>query len=170
MITAFRERRFRKASRAQQVKHHAPSVRRRAMIEQVHALPRPQRQPSAFHRNRKLRQSERRANVRRHVVRPFARVPVQAIILRHQPVEKRIQIVHYVRILLNGQRRRRVLHEDRQQPALDRAIAQPPGDRPRDFVQPFAVRRDLQAVRKLSQLFASHPRYSTVTLLARLRG
>ena len=69
----------------------------------------------------KLRLRQRRADVRRHVVRTFGRVPVARVVFRRQALEEIRQIEHHVGIgiLLNHQRRRSVLDEDRQQARLE---------------------------------------------------
>ena len=63
---------------AHQMQRHAAAMARGPVLENVDALPCSERQPSLFHRNGKLRQRESRADVRRHVVRPFDGVTVQS--------------------------------------------------------------------------------------------
>ncbi len=114
-------------------------------------LPGAEHQAPFFHGNGKLRQSKCRANVRRHIVRTFAGMPVQSIVFRRNAVEEGVQVVLHVRvgIFLNREGRRSMLHEHRQQSGPDIAIAQPACDRPCNLVQSLAVRVDLQAMRKL---------------------
>jgi len=91
------------------------------MLEEVDALPGAKRQLAALDGNRKLRLGERGAYVGGHVVGAFDGVAIEAVVLRHQPVEEAGQIVDHVRIgvLLYGERSRRVLHEDREQARRD---------------------------------------------------
>ena len=132
------------------------------MLENVHALPGSERHASFHDGNPKLRQGQRRADVRRHIVGTFHGVAIEAVVLRHQPGEERVEIVDHVGIgvLLNGERGGGVLDEHRQQARFDGIFRQPAGNLVGELVQTFAARRDLERAGS----------YSTVTLLARLRG
>src|SRR5438067_8646175 len=57
-----------------EVEHHAAAMWRRAVLEEVDALPRSQHHFPTLHGNGELRQRERGADVCRHIVRPFAGV------------------------------------------------------------------------------------------------
>ena len=63
---------------AEQMQHDAAPVRPHPMLEQIHALPGPQRQLALVNRDRQLGLRERRPDMRRHIVRPLRGVPVQA--------------------------------------------------------------------------------------------
>ena len=132
------------------VQKHIAAMRRGAVLEEINALPRAERHAPILHRNGKLRGRQRRADVRGHVVGAFDGVPVKPIVLGHHAAEERVEIGLDigVGIFLNQQRGRCVLHEDRQQAGLDVEAAQPMRYLPRDFVKPFAARRDGEAVRE----------------------
>ena len=139
-----------------------------AMLKQINTLPSPQRQLPFMNRDRQLRLRQSRSDVRRHIVRPLRGMPVQPRVLRDQAREEIGQIGHYIGIgvLLNHQRRRSVLAKHGQQSGVCFVAAQPAFNLSSEIVQPFAVRRD---VKLMSELLHSRL-YSTVTLLARLRG
>ena len=86
-----------------------------------------------------------------HVVGAFDGVAVEAIVLGHQANEVLVQVVDDVgvSVLLNGERGRSVLNEDRQQPGGELLIVHPTGDLAADVVEPLAVRADLKTVRGL---------------------
>src|SRR5262249_44948051 len=137
----------------------------RAMLEQVDALPGSERHPAAAHRYGKLGQGESRPDVSGHIVGAFDGVAVKGIILRHPPAEEGVEGMHDVRvgIFLDGQRRGSVLHEHGQQAGRDAEAAQPLVDLAGEFVKTLAARGYMELVSVLLH-------YSTVTLLARLRG
>src|SRR5690349_1935549 len=70
---------------AYKVQDDTASVRPGTVLEHINALPCPERHPALLNRYRKLRQGQCRADVRRHVIRPFDRVAVQPVVLRHDP-------------------------------------------------------------------------------------
>src|ERR1019366_8660248 len=96
-------------------------------------------------------------------------VPEPRSIFRHEPLEEFGEVAAHVEIgvLLNDEGRRSVLNENGQQPGLDLLHGHPARYFAGDFVQALATRRNLQFAVRLN-----HPvnDYSTVTLLARLRG
>ena len=128
-----------------QMQHHASPLRTRAVLEHVDALPGPQRHPSADHRNRNARLGECGTDVRGHIVWTFCIVPV-AVFLRSEPLEKIRQIQHHVRIgvLLNHQRRRGVLDEQRQQAGFRFGGSYPRGDFAGARVQTLAACADFE--------------------------
>src|SRR5689334_13297756 len=96
-----------------------------AMLEDVYGLPGAERQASRLHGYGNLRRGEGGADVARHVVGPLGHVPVALRILRHEPAEEVAEVAQHVRVgvLLDGERRGRVLDEHRQQPGADAAAA-----------------------------------------------
>ena len=150
------------------MQRYASPVRRRTMLKQIDALPRAQRHSPALHRNRELSGRQGRSNMRGHVIGPFHGVPVQPVILGRKAAEKHIQIVDHIRvgILLNQQRCRCVLHEDRQQSRAHFLLGKPSGNLTGEFVEPFAARRDLQRVRPLPQRRATCSARSRATRCA----
>jgi hypothetical protein len=103
------------------------------------------------HRNRQRRLRQCRPYMRRHIVRPFVLMPIARIVLRRQPLEIIRQIAHHVRVrvLLNRQRCRRVLHEHRQQSRLNLQRRNPLRHLSRERIKPFSARRNLQCMRVL---------------------
>ena len=97
------------------------------MFEQINALPGSQRQLAFVNRNRELRLSKRSTNVRRHIIRPLGRVPVQVRVFRHQAGEEISQVGNDIGIgvFLNHQRSRGVLAEDGQEASLRFMRAKP---------------------------------------------
>ena len=90
---------------------------------------------------------------------------VQTVVFRRDPAEEIVQIGDHVRIgvLLNRQRRRRVLDEKRQQAGRDARMWRATAPLLlREIVKPFAASGDVKLRGALN--------HSTVTLLARLRG
>ncbi len=87
-----------------------------AMLAEIDALPGPQSERAAVHRDREARTQQRGLHMRRHVVRAFARVPIREI-LRRDRRERRLQVDRHigVRVLVDRERRRRVLNENLQQ-------------------------------------------------------
>src|SRR5690348_2992705 len=99
--------------------------------------------------------------MRRHVIRSLGVMPI-TVFLGGEPLEKISQVQHDVGIsvLLNHQRRGGVLDEQRQQAGFCFGRSYPLRHFAREGVQTLAARADSKNV----------VHYSTVTLLARLRG
>jgi len=126
----------------------------RAVFKNINALPRSKRHAAVLDRNGELREGERGADVRRHVVRPLHGVPVEAIVLRNEPAEEDVQIVDDVRIgiLLDGERGRGVLDEDGQQTALRVLPIQPLRDFLGNLVETLPAGGDGNPVQELAQM------------------
>lgn len=120
-------------------------MRARTMLEDIDALPRPERHPTVVDRDRQLRQGERGADVGGHVVWPFNGVPVKSVVLRRETAEELIEIVHNVRIgvFLHRQRCGRVLDKQGEETGLHILHREPARDGIGKFVQTFAPRFDL---------------------------
>lgn len=95
---------------AEYVQGNAPFMRPTPMLKQINALPGAERHPAVDHGNRQLDLSERRSQVRRHVVGAFVVVIVEARIFRRDSLEECFQIRTYFRrgVLLYQKRCRRV--------------------------------------------------------------
>jgi hypothetical protein len=95
---------------AEYVQGNAPFMRPTPMLKQINALPGSERHPAVDHGNRQLDLSERRSQVRRHVVGAFVVVIVEARIFRRDSLEECFQIRTYFRrrVLLYQKRCRRV--------------------------------------------------------------
>src|SRR5258707_509270 len=128
------------------------------MLEQVYTLPGAQRESSVVDRNGKLRLCESGADVRGHVVGTFSRMPIQVRVFRDKAREEIGQVGNHVRIgvLLNHQRRRSVLAENRQQTGFRLLAVKPSVDLAGEFIQPLTVSRDMDLMSVLL--------HSTVTL------
>ena len=85
------------------------------MFPEIDPLPCPESQPPLDDGDRKRRRSQRRLDVRRHVVRPFERVGEVGIVLRHMTIQPLFQIAprRGIGVFLNRQARRGVLDHDR---------------------------------------------------------
>jgi hypothetical protein len=124
--------------------HYMPPMRMRTMLKHVQPLPRPQRHASFYNRDRQTRLRKRRPDMRRHIVRPLRPVPVMFAALRRQPLEKIAQIERYIRIgvFLNNQRTGSMLRKQRHQAARNPLLAKPFLDCVREWIKPFAARRN----------------------------
>ena len=135
------------------MERHGTAVVRGAVLENINALPGAQRHSSLLHRNGELRLGQSGADVRRHIVRPFRRVPEQAVVFGDQPVEELVQVVHHIGIgiLLNGQRRRGVLQKTRQQARVRMAVPRQPLGTPAPVISYSPLPRvvDVQLMREL---------------------
>src|SRR5256885_7722852 len=100
---------------AQEMDSHAAAMRMMAMFPEVNPLPGAQRQLAAFERDAEIHRGKRRAHVRRHVILAFSRMPENWVAIRRKPRKQTLQVALYFRIsiLLNEQRRRRVLQMQR---------------------------------------------------------
>ena len=67
-------------------------MRRPSMLEQVNALPSPQGEFPLHDRNRQLHARQDRADMGGHIVGAFVGVPISAVVLRRQAVEKCLEI------------------------------------------------------------------------------
>ena len=87
------------------MQRYFPTMWGAAMLEQINPLPGPQSELTAHDRNRKLDAGHRRADVGRHVVGAFIRVPIPPRLLGREAVEKYLEIGANIRcgILLNEQ-------------------------------------------------------------------
>ena len=121
------------------------------MLEEINALPGPQNQAPLIERNRKLGKSKSGADMRRHIIGAFHRVPVQAVVFRYQAVEEGVEVVNHVRvgIFLNSERCRGMLRENSEQARVQLPCVNPFHDRAGDFIEALAVRRDLHSMREL---------------------
>lgn len=133
------------------MQHNAPPVRPHPMLEQINALPSPQRQLAFVNRDGQLRLRQRRPYVRSHIVRSLGSMSVEARIFGNKATEEIGQIRHHVGIgvFLNHQRRRSVLAKDRQQSALYFVPAQPRLDLTSEIIQALTARRDVKLVGEL---------------------
>ncbi len=86
------------------------------MLKYINTLPCSKQHSMVLDRNRELRLRQSRSDMRGHIVGAFECVPVPALILANQPLEKLIEIEHHIRVgvLLNCERRRRMLNKDGQ--------------------------------------------------------
>src|SRR5436305_2116748 len=73
-----------------QVKHHRAAMGACPVLEDIDALPRPERHAALLHRDRNLSQCQRGADVRRHIIGPFGGVAVQPVIFRSNAAEELI--------------------------------------------------------------------------------
>src|ERR1700693_4536371 len=112
------------------------------MFEYIDRLPCTQSQRAPANQDRNLCRGQRCTDMRRHVVAAFGGVAKPRSILRNQPLEKLAEIAAHIRIriLLNCQRYRRVLDENRQQAALNLLRPEPLPHVARDVVEPLASR------------------------------
>jgi len=124
------------------VQHQLATVRRRAVLEQVDALPGAEHRPAAIDRDRELGLGERRLDVRGHVVRPFVLVPIGGA-LGDQAAEEGFEIGAGVRrgVLLHQQRGRAVRAPDGQQAGDDWLGGDPAAHRLGDLDETLAVGR-----------------------------
>jgi hypothetical protein len=83
---------------ADEVQRHAAGVRVRAMFPEINSLPRPQRELTGAHGQRKIHGRQRGANVRGHVVLALGGVNEQRIAIRHEPREKGVEVAAHVGI------------------------------------------------------------------------
>ena len=117
------------------------------MFKHVEALPSPQRQFSPHHGNAQLGGSQGGADVRRHIVRTFRRVPVEPGIGRREARKILIQIEQYIRvgIFLDGERGAGMPDEQRQQARLNSGRGYPLFDLRRKLIEtrPRSAHRDL---------------------------
>lgn len=97
------------------------------MFPEVWTLPRTERGFSADDRNHDRILSERRADVRRHVVRPFGIVLVSWIAVRGDPLHEALQVALYagVRILAENERCAGMAQKYIAQTLLDTRCAHP---------------------------------------------
>jgi len=146
------------------MQYNTPPVGAHTMLEEVHALPCAQREFAVMDRNRELNLRKCGADVGSHVVGAFRGVPVEVRVFGDKAREEIGQVGNDVRvgIFLNHQRRGSMLAKNRQQSGVRVFPPQPRLDLSREFVEPFAVSRDVDLMGLLL--------HSTVTLLARLRG
>jgi hypothetical protein len=137
------------------------------MFKNIQALPGAQRHSPADQGNGETRLCERGANVRGHIIVAFCCMAIFGITLRRQPFEEIAQVEDDVGVgvLLDHQRCRSVLNEDRQQTGGDAGGSKPIRDLASERVEPFSPGGNQKLVAVLRQRF-----YSTVTLLARFRG
>ena len=72
-----------------------------------------------------------------HVVRPFGRMAVERVVLLHQALEEGLEVALHIGIgvLLDGERRRRVLTEEREEPGPDALLFNPARDRAGDLLE-----------------------------------
>ena len=91
------------------------------MLAQIEPLPGPQQKLAILHRYPDRGLGQRRLDMRRHVIRPFRRVPEpvhrRMIRIRHQPRKELIEIPLHIRIgiFLDRQRAGRVPHIGREE-------------------------------------------------------
>ena len=83
-------------------------VRLSPVLPKVNSLPGAQSKVSINDRDAEVYRGQCRADVRRHVISAFGRVPKQRVAIGHEPREKTLQIAAHFRvgIFLNQQRRR----------------------------------------------------------------
>jgi hypothetical protein len=70
-------------------------VRRAAMLKEINTLPGPQRELALQDRNSKLHAGEGGADVSRHIIGAFVRVPILAVLWRYV-IEKRLEVSAHV--------------------------------------------------------------------------
>jgi hypothetical protein len=89
------------------MQHDFAAMSTSPMLDQINALSRSERQAAVDDRNGKVSLRQRRANVRRHVVRAFGTMLEQRVAVGHQAREKSLEIARDFRvgILLNQQAR-----------------------------------------------------------------
>ena len=112
-----------------------------AMLPQEDALPGAEHEASSEHRNRQGCRGQCGLDVGRHVVRPFGRVGIERVALRDQALGPTLEIAlsRGIRILLDGQARGCVRHEDRAQAVLPAKFSHCRTHQPGDLVKPLAV-------------------------------
>ena len=128
----------------------------RSMLEEIDALPSPKRQASINHGNGQMSLRERRAYMCGHVVRPFHGVAIQRIVLRSNAFEEVAQVGNDIRIgvLLNRERRRCMLAEQREESSSDMAPGNPFDDRRSEIVEALARRSDIETRGELFHVYA----------------
>src|SRR5689334_22573999 len=87
------------------------------MLPEINGLPRAEREPRIGHGDHLARPQERGTEMRRHVVRAFVIVLVAGRLgaqTREPP--RKVALYRRVRVLLDQERRARVLHEDGAEP------------------------------------------------------
>src|ERR1700740_448813 len=103
---------------ADQRQNERAAMRRATMLQQKNPLPHAELKPAISDRDRQLNLGQGAFDVRRHIVGALVVVAIEGDILRHQPVQKGVEIAQHVRrgVLLDQQRSRGVLEVDGQQP------------------------------------------------------
>jgi hypothetical protein len=122
------------------------------MLEQINPLPGPQGKPALQDWNCELHAGQRRADMCRHVVGAFVRVPISPRLLRRQAVEKCLKIGANVRrgVLLNEQSGRGVPAKQGQEPGLHLMRLQPIQDIARNLDEPPATGRNRKNIDELA--------------------
>ena len=139
------------------VQYDSTPVWEAAVLEEIHALPRPEHRPAIDDRHRKVRLGESRPDVRRHVIRPLQDVPVQAVVLWDKTGKELLKIMLDigVRILLDRQRRRCVAEKNGQHPGINVEFAHPVEDRTGDVEQTLTASVHPEAAHELFHLIHS---------------
>jgi len=110
------------------------------MLPQIDSLPGAEAEPPVDDWDGERGRSEGRLDMRWHVVRPFRGVRGDRIVLGDEPIQPRLEIALCGRIgiFLDGQARRRVLHENRAESIVQLGFFHRILNLPGDFVQPLA--------------------------------
>jgi hypothetical protein len=140
---------------ADKMQHDVAGVTLRAVFPQINPLPRSQRELSGADGKVQIHRRQCRADVRGHVVVAFRRVDKQRVAVRHEPLEKRLQIAAHIRvgIFLDEQRSRRVLQMNREQTVVEFILREPFFHLARELVKPASARGNRQLLEKLAQHF-----------------
>ena len=127
---------WRRLRRQVECDDHAASMAAAAVLVKKDALPSAEQEPAVPQRDREIGLGEHRSHVGRHIVRPFGRVPEQAIAVRHQPVQVGVQIAQHlgVGVLADDERSAGVGDEDVTKPGAAGGLAGHRGDGVGDFV------------------------------------
>src|SRR5271165_2639146 len=135
------------------MQRHLAPMRTTAMLDQEDALPCPQRQRAADHRQGELGLRQRDAQMRRHVVCAFAVVLIERAILGREPLEKLLQVAQNGRVgvLLDEQRRGSMAAEDREQAGLYPLLGDEMLERRRDGIEALAACVEAKDRRGLAQ-------------------
>lgn len=131
---------------AYKVQDDIPLLRARPVFEHINPLPYSQCQAAIQNRNGQTALGKRRTHMRRHVVRAFSGVVVNAVALGYQAGKELFQIGFHIRvcILLNDQAGRGMLNYQRQQALPDSDFAHPRQNCPGNRIQALATRLDVK--------------------------
>ncbi len=112
------------------------------MLPEENALPGTEPQMAPNDGNRDARRSQRRLDVRRHVIGAFRSMRKEGVVFLHETIEPVLQVATggRVRILLNNETRRGVLHHHGAEPDAHTGLSHRGLDLVGDLVQALATR------------------------------
>ena len=121
-----------------------------AVLPEINALPRPESESTAKHRNVEADVGQDAFDMRRHVVRPLVRVPKVGFVFRYEAVEKGFQIFarRGIGVLVDDQARGSMLQEDVAHSRFNAAPGDRLGDLGGDHMEPAARSANVQSMRR----------------------